>query len=611
MVLLPLSPDDRNLEAKTTKLTPSNPHRPPPPGHPSEFQPDRRLIAYFSMEIGLQADIPTYSGGLGVLAGDFIKAAADLHIPMAGVSLVYAKGYFHQRLDAHGRQIEDPVQWRAGDHLEPLDAHVQVEIEGRKVWVRAWRARVQGVGGYDVPVYYLDTNLDENDSADRGWTDWLYGGDARYRLGQEIVLGIGGIRMLRRLGHDQIRTYHMNEGHSSLLTLELLDEARRARGASEIEPPDFETVRRQAMFTTHTPVPAGHDQFALDMVRRMLGDHPLLREDRGLVDPGLLNMTHLAMRLSSFANGVAQKHGEVSRRMFANPAIDAITNGVHSVTWTAEPFQKLYDRHLPGWRQDSMLLRYAVAIPTDDIWRAHQEAKRELIDLINQAGGHRFDPEVFTIGFARRAAGYKRADLLFSDLDRLRAISAQVGRFQIVLAGKAHPRDEEGKAIIARVFDAMRRLDGAIEVAYLPNYEMDLAKRVVAGTDLWLNTPISPLEASGTSGMKAAHNAIPSLSVLDGWWIEGHKEGVTGWAIALDSAPPAEGYDHDRDASHLYDKLERVVLPLFYQRREAYLEVMRYAVALNASFFNCHRMMQDYVSKAYLATGRPLPPPPP
>jgi starch phosphorylase len=524
---------------------------------------------------------------------------------MVGVSLVYAKGYFHQRLDPQGRQIEDPVQWRVEDHLEPLDARVQVEIEGRKVWVRAWRARVQGVGGYDVPVYYLDTNLDQNDTADRGWTDWLYGGDARYRLGQEIVLGIGGIRMLRQLGHDRIRTYHMNEGHSSLLTLELLDEARRARGAAEVEPEDFEAVRRETMFTTHTPVPAGHDQFALDLVRGMLGDHPLLREGRGLVEPGRLNLTHLAMRLSSYANGVAQKHGEVSRRMFANPVIDAITNGVHSATWTAAPFQKLYDRYLPGWRRDGMLLRYAVAIPGGEVWAAHQEAKGGLLDLIEQSTGRRFDPEVFTIGFARRAAAYKRADLLFSDLGRLRAITEQVGRLQVVLAGKAHPRDEEGKAIIARVFDAVKRIDGAIQVVYLQNYEMDSAKHIVAGTDLWLNTPIAPLEASGTSGMKAAHNAIPSLSVLDGWWIEGHREGVTGWAISPDGLPPADGYDHQCDADYLYDKLERIVLPLFYQRREGYIDVMRYAVALNASFFNCHRMMQDYISKAYLATCRP------
>jgi starch phosphorylase len=554
------------------------------------------------MEIGLRAEIPTYSGGLGILAGDFIKSAADMNVPLVAVSLIYHKGYFDQSLDASGRQTEKPVVWHPADHLRRMETRVSVTIEGRTVWIGAWRLVSRGIGGFEVPVYFLDTDLPENDPGDRTFTRDLYGGDPRYRLCQEVILGVGGIRMLRALGHQNIDVYHMNEGHSSLLTLELVEEAREIRGGDRIEPSDLEAVRRRTAFTTHTPIPAGHDRFHLGLAQAVLGDHPVFKIRNDFIADGHLDMTRLAIHLSGYVNGVAKKHREVTRAMFQDPRIESITNGVHSVTWTSEPFRKLFDAYLPEWRLDNFLLRHTLSIPKSEIWRAHQEAKRELIDYINARTPRPFDPEVFTIGFARRVTAYKRADLIFTDPDRLRRIFHAAGPFQIVLAGKAHPQDHEGKAMIERLFQAIQVLGDRIRIVYLPNYGMETAQRIIAGVDLWLNTPQSPLEASGTSGMKAAHNGVPNLSTLDGWWIEGCIEGLTGWAIAPETGPLASGDDHSQDFLYLYDKLERTIIPMFYRNREAYLDVMRNSIALNASFFNAQRMVQEYVLSAYFAS---------
>lgn len=588
------------LRGITAKLTPLDP-RPLSVSAQDAESPERyrRNIAYFSMEIGLRSSLPTYSGGLGVLAGDYIRAAADLRVPMVAVTLLHEKGYFRQRLDSEGRQHEEEVSWNPSEQLTLLPPRVSVEVEGRKVLVRGWGLSVPGIGGFEVPVYFLDTNLPENQAGDRDFTSWLYGGDARYRLCQEIVLGIGGVRLLRALGHRSISTFHMNEGHASLLTLELLAETRRPRGSAGITKEEVREIRRHCVFTTHTPVPAGHDQFPIDLARSVLGEDPILKSNAPVFDDGRLNLTLLAMEMSGYVNAVSKKHGEVSREMFPGTTIEPITNGVHSLTWVCPAFRDLFDRYLPGWRQDSSILRYAVSIPTPELDVAHNQAKAELARYLADVAGIAFRPDVFTIGFARRAAGYKRADLLFWDLERLKRMARTRGPIQIVMAGKAHPKDGEGKALIERVIHAIRQLGGEIHAVYLPNYRMDMAKEVIPGVDLWLNTPRFPLEASGTSGMKAAHNGVPSLSILDGWWIEGHREGVTGWAIY-----PAGGHgpgpsDDLRDGQALYDKLDQTILPMFYTHRNAYLEIMRYSIALNASYFNTHRMVQEYVTKAY------------
>jgi starch phosphorylase len=558
-------------------------------------------VAYFSMEIGLESGMPTYSGGLGVLAGDTIRSAADLEVPMVAVSLLHRCGYFFQRLDAHGQQSEEPVAWPVNDFAELIDGQATVDIEGRTVHVRAWRYRVTGESGHVVPVYLLDTDVSENQPWDRTLTDVLYGGDDHYRLCQEMVLGVGGFRLLRALGYEDIRRFHMNEGHAALLVIALGEEKLAAQNQSDsISNELIETIREQCVFTTHTPVPAGHDKFPEQLARQVLGDRWwAILKTCGVEET--LNLTQLALRGSRYVNGVAMKHGEVSHSMFPDYPIHSITNGVHAVTWTVPSFQKLFDTHLPDWRRDQLSLRYAVGIPTSDIWAAHVEAKRTLVEHVNQESNAGFDREVLTIGFARRFAAYKRAGLIFQDLDRLKKIVREDGSIQIVFAGKAHPHDRDGKDLIVHIHEMRDALQGVIAVSYLTNYDMEVAKMLCAGVDVWLNTPLPPMEASGTSGMKAAMNGVPSLSVLDGWWIEGHLEGVTGWSIG-DRVEACLEPQPGMDACHaveLYRKLEEKILPCFYKDRERFIEIMRHAIALNGAFFNTQRMVAQYLHDAY------------
>jgi starch phosphorylase len=557
-------------------------------------------IAYFSMEIALEVGMPTYSGGLGVLAGDTIRAAADLTLPMVAVTLLYRQGYFDQRLDEHGWQHEAPAAWAVDDFVQAMPARACVTIEGRTVHLRAWHYPVRGISGGIVPVYFLDADLPDNAAWDRTLTDTLYGGDAHYRLCQEVLLGIGGVRMLRALGYAAISRFHMNEGHASLLTLELLDEQARRAGRTAFTHDDVEVVRQQCVFTTHTPVPAGHDQFPLALVERVLGPCEAFHTMHEVFCcDGVLNMTYLALNLSHYINGVAKKHGEVSRHMFAHYVIDAITNGVHAATWTSQPFQVLFDRHIPGWREDNFSLRAALSIPNQDVWEAHLTAKRQMIEHVNCATNVGMDVDVLTLGFARRATAYKRMDLLFQDSERLRQLAAHRGGLQVIYAGKAHPQDHQGKELIKRIYEVKDEVKDSVKIAYLANYDLALGAILTAGVDVWLNTPQPPLEASGTSGMKAALNGVPSLSVLDGWWIEGCIEGVTGWAIGANHRGLVPDDDRTQDAASLYDKLVHVILPLFYGDREGFISVMRHAIALNGSFFTTQRMLQQYVVKAY------------
>jgi starch phosphorylase len=534
------------------------------------------------MEIAIDETMPTYSGGLGILAGDTLRAIADAALPVAAVTLVYHKGYYRQSLDEHGVQAEASDPWSPAGRLELADVSAEIAIEGRRVHVRAWRAVIEGHGGATVPVYLLDTDVPGNDDWDRTLTDSLYGGDKRYRLAQEAVLGLAGKAIVDAATAGNIVRYHMNEGHSALVVPALFAAFHG----------DLARVREACIFTTHTPVPAGHDRFDRGLVEHML--------DREIVGAlakvgqleGELNMTTLALTGSGFCNAVAMKHGEVSRAMFPGYEISAITNGVHAGTWVAPPFAALFDRTMPGWRADNFRLRQAIGVPLADIRATHDVAKRDLCDEIAQRTGTVLDPGAFTIGFARRAATYKRADLLFSNPDWLRAIARQHGAIQVVYAGKAHPHDDQGKALIRRVYDAIRGIGAEIRALYLPNYDMTLAKKLVAGVDVWLNTPRRPEEASGTSGMKAALNGVPSLSILDGWWIEGNVEGRTGWAVgALDG--PA-----DDDAAALYRKLDAVV-SLYYADPDAYDEIRRYAISVNGSYFTTERMVREYAINAY------------
>jgi len=558
-------------------------------------------IAYFSMEIGLRDEIPTYSGGLGVLAGDTVKAAADLCLPFIAVTLISRKGYFLQEIDAKGHQIEHPAVWDPSRLLKKSTEKVMVNIEGRNVFIQAWVYFVESPReGSRVPVIYLDTDLPENSAEDRPLTDHLYGGEESYRIKQEMVLGIGGVRMLKKLGF-QVKKYHMNEGHAAFLTLELLHEHKKDIESvwDEDHIWDTEAVKDLCVFTTHTPVEAGHDKFSYELYKKVFGDYFPENILKKLAGENNVNMTLLGFNLSKYVNGVAKKHGQVSKSMFPGYQINAITNGVHSYTWTCESMKKIYDKYLPGWANEPEIFVRIGAIPDEEIWCAHLEAKKILIDYVNSVSDAGMDCETLTIGFARRATAYKRADLLFSDLKRLEQIGT--GKIQIIYAGKAHPKDTVGKQLIEKIFSYREKFKGKIRIAFIQNYNMDIALKLVSGVDIWLNTPLRPLEASGTSGMKAAHNGVMNFSVLDGWWIEGHIEGYTGWAIG--PAPKEIESDTNMnqiDSEDLYNKLERIIIPLYYNDRKCWIRMMQNAIGKNAYYFNCHRMMRRYVTEAYI-----------
>ncbi len=552
-------------------------------------------IAYFSMEIALCNEIPSYSGGLGILAGDTVRSSADLELPLVAVTLVSRGGYFRQEIGPEGHQIEHPAFWQPERWARRLEAAVAMSIGGHEVWVSGWLYVVEGHMGGRQPVILLDTDLEVNRAEDRDITHYLYGGDQGYRLKQEMVLGIGGVRMLQALGFE-IREYHMNEGHSALLTLALL--RRYAYAREDVRPGespyDIPRVREMCTFTTHTPVESAHDQFPYNLVQPVLGDFVDAATLRALAGVDSLNMTRLALNLSEYVNGVAKRHAEVSRKLYPGYRVHAVTNGVHPFTWCSKPFAGLYDQHLPGWCHEPELLVRADQIPHAAVWEAHRQAKRQLVEKVSALTGVGLDPELPILGLARRMTAYKRPDLLFTDLARLKSIAARYP-FQLVMAGKAHPRDTGGKRLIELIHAHIREMTGAVPAAFLPDYDMEIALAMVSGADLWLNTPLRPLEASGTSGMKAAFNGVPQLSVLDGWWIEGCIEGVTGWAIGDDS-PEANG----GDAALMYDKLEGLVLPLYYGDRDGWIEVMKGAITKNASYFNSHRMMRRYATEAYI-----------
>ncbi len=558
-----------------------------------EAFPISGIVAYFSMEIAINPAMPTYSGGLGILAGDTLRSVADVGVPLAAFTLVHRKGYFQQHLDSTGTQREEVQPWDPADFCTEEPARVTVSVEERIVTVRAWRYNMVGRYGHVVPVYLLDTDLDGNSGWDRGLTDHLYGGDTNYRLQQEIVLGMGGARMARALGL-RVNVYHMNEGHAALLTLALLESQLGGGPLGAATEADIEQVRKKCVFTTHTPVPAGHDRFSTEQSIRILGaDRTARLEKQNCFRDGMLNMTLLALRFSRYANGVAMQHGKVSQAMFPEFVIHSITNGVHAPTWVSAPIQQMLDENIPEWRRDTLYLRNAVDLPEAKILKAHASAKEALLAEVATRTGLVLNPKVLTLGFARRAATYKRATLLFTDPKRLVEIATAAGGLQILYAGKAHPQDEPGKALIRQVIEEAAKLSNdVLRIVYLENYSWDLGAILTAGVDVWVNTPKRPYEASGTSGMKAALNGVPGLSIMDGWWIEGCIEGFTGWAIE-------DGVDDAAEAASLYKKLETAVVPLYLDAPEKWARLMRNTIAINGSFFNTGRMVSQYTRNSY------------
>ena len=547
-----------------------------------------RKIAYFSMEIGIRQEFSTYSGGLGILAGDTVYSAADLKVPLIAFTLASRKGHFHQEISPLGRQIEHPDEWHPERYCTPLPEVVEVNIQKRPVKVQGWLYVVESTTGGLVPIIFLDTNHNDNAPEDRSITDSLYGDGDNYRIRQEIILGVGAYKFIKVLGLD-IMKYHLNEGHASFLLLELLKEHKM----------DIDKVRKKCVFTTHTPVEAAFDKYTYDVVADLLGDLVPIESIKKYAGENRMNMTLLALNLSGFVNGVAKKHQETTQQLFPSYAIRAITNGVHSYRWTHPAFRKLYDRYIPGWAKQPQLLVRVKIIPDDEIWDARHEAKHDLLRYVNTKTGKDFTCDKFTIGFARRATTYKRHTLLFSDIERLKKINRKYP-FQLIFAGKAHPADGYGKHMIEEIFSYIEYLRNEIKIVYLPNYDIEMASRLISGVDLWLNTPQRPMEASGTSGMKAAHNGVINFSVPDGWWAEGCIEGVSGWRIGPTEVGNTSPEDlKEQEISDLYNKLEYVILPMYYDQRDRWLEMMDDSIATIAYYFNSHRMMQSYIIDAY------------
>ena len=571
------------------------------------------LVAYFSAEFGLDESLPIYSGGLGVLAGDYLKAASELGIPLVGIGLFYRHGYFRQRLDETDRQIELyplTVTTRLPLELVPMAPHVELaDDDGNLVPVQlaVWRARVGRVS-----LYLIDTHVEGN--PDWAITDTLYGGDRANRLRQEVLLGVGGVRVLRRLGLEPT-VFHLNEGHSAFLQLERMRELVEEQGLTADEA--IERLRASTVFTTHTPVPAGNEVFSPELLRAALGG---LVERCGLAwddflalgkvepDETGFGLTPFALRTSEYANAVSELHGSVSREMWHGlwptrrgdeVPITSITNGVHQRTWISPELEVLLGDTDPQFER-------ARDLSAEELWAAHLAAKERLLEFVVATRGVReLDPDVLTIGFARRFATYKRASLLFSRPDRLAPLLADSERpIQVLVAGKAHPADEEGKDLIQLVADFARDPVAAGRVVFLEDYEMTLARRLVQGVDVWLNTPRRPFEASGTSGMKAALNGVLNCSILDGWWAEAYSP-ACGFAIEGLAAEAGDAAQDEADAEALYTVLEQQVLPAYYERDEnglpqRWLALMRESIAELGPRFGTARMAAEYVERLYL-----------
>ena len=601
--------------------------------------------AYFSAEFGLVDCLPIYSGGLGVLAGDHLKSASDLGLPLVGVGLLYQQGYFAQYLNADGWQQERyPINdfYNMPLHLERnpdgSELRITVDYPGRTVYARVWRVQVGR-----VPLYMLDTNIEPNNPYDHDITDQLYGGDIDMRIHQEIMLGIGGVRMLKALGYN-VTAYHMNEGHAAFSALERIRILIQEQGLSYIEA--RQVVASTNIFTTHTPVPAGIDLFPPDKVLYYLGHYAeifglskdeflaLGRESTGdLSSP--FSMAVLALKMATFSNGVAQLHGTVSRQMFKGlwtgvpiqeVPITAITNGVHARSCVAKSTQELYDRYLgPNWSSapvDHPLWDRMNAIPDEELWRNHERCRLDMILYVRERlvkhlrdrgaspseiaqAQEVLDPYVLTIGFARRFATYKRATLWMRDVERIKRIllGNKDRKVQFVIAGKAHPKDIPGKELIREINHFIRENNLEKQIVFVPNYDIHIARLMVAGCDVWLNTPRRPREASGTSGMKAAMNGLPNLSVLDGWWDEADYV-RTGWAIGHGEIYDDPNYQDEVEANALYDILEKEVVALFYHRDadglpRRWVAKMKDAIRLNCPFFNTARMVREYAQRAY------------
>lgn len=549
------------------------------------------------MEIALESSVPIYSGGLGILAGDALRSASDMSLPMVAVTLTYDAGYFYQEITPEGNQVEHEMEWDFSDDFERIDERIQLNLQDKVINVEAWRYNLIGRNGHIIPVILLDTDLEDNEPWQRKLTHVLYDADKFQRIVQEMILGIGGYRMLEKLGYNKIKTYHLNEGHAAFLTLELLKKYK-----------DINQAKKHCVFTTHTPVRAGLEEFEYDLAKDVFRSY-LPENIKDYAGNNTLNMTILALNFSHYVNAVSKKHLEVTEKMFPNYNVDSITNGIHVGYWISPYMKNFFNNELGReWHHDLTRLENAVNLDSYELWRTHKKAKQRLLEYEKSHSWILLNDDLLTIGFARRFAEYKRPLLIFSELERLAKIIK--GKAQLIFAGKAHPADVQSKSLIKKIFDFSDYLWNSYEigVVFLENYEIQLAKLLISGVDVWLNNPRRYLEASGTSGMKAALNGVLNFSILDGWWIEGYNlsNKKAGWSIGPEpSDPNAEKVDDKADAEDLYQKLEKEIIPLFYENQNEWREKMKHSIKLGA-YFNTNRMMEEYAYKSYDLKKQPL-----
>ncbi len=556
------------------------------------------MIAYFVMECAVDSRIPTYSGGLGILAGDTLQSFADLDVPAACITLLWKDGFTEQKISNSGVQLDSIQAWDIEKYMQPTNIKIKIPIGGKDVAITAYKYTVESTrGDNEIDAYFLTSDVPENDPETRKICDRLYIEGGLTRLKQEIILGIGGYEMLKAIKYKPF-LYHINESHSAFLIASLMKEMN-----------DLNRVKARVVFTTHTPIPAAFDKFEMKDVADMLEGYcskqilyEIYREKLG--DNDELNLSWLAIKNAKNVVAVSRKHKFVSESIFEGYKLKYVTNGIHHVKWASSHHKMLYTKYIKGWEEDPDLLRGAACIPDSEFAQAHILSKETLVEVVNSENDASFIPEDFTIAMAKRVTHYKRNNLILSNPDKLIEIAERKGNIQIIFAGKAHPADPDGKSIIKSIHDSAQYISSKtkkVKIAFLENYNIHMAGIILSGVDLWLNNPVRPLEASGTSGMKASLNGVPNFSVLDGWWLEACMEGINGWGIGPRPAWSDLSYSSDmQDLNDIYGKLEFNILDLYYKNFSDYLKIMKMAVSSIAPYFNTHRMVSEYVTDLYL-----------
>ena len=556
------------------------------------------MIAYFVMECAVDSRIPTYSGGLGILAGDTLQSFADLEVPAVCITLLWKNGFTNQKLSNDGTQLDSVQEWDVERYMQPTNIKIKMPLGDKDITITAYKYTIESTkGDNEIEAYFLTPDVPENDPETRKICDRLYIEGGLTRLKQEIILGIGGYEMLKAIKYKPF-LYHINESHSAFLIASLMKDMN-----------DLNRVKSRVVFTTHTPVPAAFDKFAMKDVAGMLGrycDKQVLYDiyQEKLEDNDELNLSWLAIKNAKNVVAVSRKHKFVSEQIFEGYRLKYVTNGIHHIKWASAHHKMLYAKYIKGWEEDPDLLRDVACIPDNEFAQAHILSKETLVEMVNSESDASFIPENFTIAMAKRITHYKRNNLILSNPNKLIEIAENKGNIQIIFAGKAHPADPDGLAMIKSIHNASQYIASKtkkIKIAFLENYNIHKADIILAGVDLWLNNPVRPLEASGTSGMKASLNGVPNFSVLDGWWLEACMEGINGWGIGPRPAWTDLSYSDDvQDLNDIYGKLEFNILDLYYKNFSDYLKIMKMAVSTIAPHFNTHRMVSEYVTDLYL-----------